>query len=146
MKESYDKRLKSCLIVLASNGFRGLNTQGRVALIPMRKELMLMASRNNIKIRLNDDELSLLNDRVIKSGYSRERYIRSLISGIVPKEKPPLEYHKLINEFNHIGVNLNQLVRQLYQQPILETDVRTVLNQLEDMIKNLDKQVRTPIK
>lgn len=146
MKESYDKRLKSRLIVLASNVFRGRNTQVRVALIPMRKELMLMASRNNIKIRLNDDELSLLNDRVIKSGYSRERYIRSLISGIVPKEKPPLEYHKLINEFNHIGVNLNQLVRQLYQQPILETDVRTVLNQLEDMIKNLDKQVRTPIK
>ena len=146
MKESYDKRLKSCLIVLASNVFRGRNTQVRVALIPMRKELMLLASRNNIKIRLNDDELSLLNDRVIKSGYSRERYIRSLISGIVPKEKPPLEYHKLINEFNHIGVNLNQLVRQLYQQPILETDVRTVLNQLEDMIKNLDKQVRTPIK
>ena len=57
-----------------------------------------MASRNNeIKIRLNDDELSFLNDKVIKSGYSRERYIRSLISGIVPKEKPPLEYHKLIN-------------------------------------------------
>ena len=106
-----------------------------------------MASRNNeIKIRLNDDELSFLNDKVIKSGYSRERYIRSLISGIVPKEKPPLEYHKLIYEFNHIGVNLNQLVRQFYQQPILETDVRTVLNQLEDMIKNLDKQVRTPIK
>ena len=107
MKESYDKRLKSCLIVLASNVFRGRNTQVRVALIPMRKELMLMASRNNIKIRLNDDELSLLNDRVIKSGYSRERYIRSLISGIVPKEKPPLEYHKLINEFNHFEGNLS---------------------------------------
>ena len=106
-----------------------------------------MASRNNeIKIRLNDDELSFLNDKVIKSGYSRERYIRSLISGFVQKKNPPLEYHKLINEFNHIGVNLNQLVRQFYQQPILETDVRTVLNQLEDMIKNLDKQVRTPIK
>ena len=43
-------------------------------------------------------------------------------------------------------MNLNQLVRQLYQQPILETDVRTVLNQLEDMIKNFDKQVRTPMK
>ena len=67
-----------------------------------------MASRNNeIKIRLNDDELSFLNDKVIKSGYSRERYIRSLISGIVPKEKPPLEYHKLINEFNHFEGNLS---------------------------------------
>ena len=43
-------------------------------------------------------------------------------------------------------MNLNQLVKQLYQQPILENDVRAVLNQLEDMIKNLDKQVRTPIK
>ena len=106
-----------------------------------------MASRNNeIKIRLNDDELSLLNDKVIKPGYSRERYIRSLISGIVPRENPPLEYHKLINEFNHIGVNLNQLVKQLYNQPVLENDVRTVINHLDDMIVNLDKQVRLPTK
>lgn len=106
-----------------------------------------MASRNNeIKIRLNDDELSLLNDKVIKSGYSRERYIRSLISGIVPRENPPLEYHKLINEFNHIGVNLNQLVKQNYQRPVLERDIRTVLNQFEEMIKKLDIQIRTPTK
>lgn len=99
-----------------------------------------------IKIRLNDDEFSLLNDKVSSSGYSRERYIRSLINGVVPKEKPPLEYHKLINEFNHIGVNLNQLVKQNYQRPVLENDIRTVLNQFEDMIKNLDKQVRNPTK
>lgn len=99
-----------------------------------------------IKIRLNDDELSLLNDKVSSSGYSRERYIRSLITGVVPKEKPPLEYHKLINEFNHIDVNLNKLVKQNYQRPVLERDIRTVLNQFEDMIKKFDKQIRTPTK
>ena len=103
-----------------------------------------MASRNNeIKIRLNDDELSLLNDKVIKSGYSRERYIRSLISGIVPRENPPLEYHKLINEFNHIGNNLNQIAKSLNsRQDKSSFIVDVTIEELRNMIKNLDEKVR----
>ena len=51
-----------------------------------------MKRNHEIKIRLNDDEFNDLQSKVSLSGYSRERYIRSLIFGITPKEKPPLEY------------------------------------------------------
>lgn len=103
-----------------------------------------MAKRKkDIKIRLTEDELSNLNMRVSKSGYSRERYLRTLISGKVPKELPPIEYQKLIKEFNAIGNNLNQLVRNSYNHPI-QNEVITVLDNLQNMINDLEKVIKRP--
>ncbi len=102
-----------------------------------------MKRNHEIKIRLNDDEFNDLQSKVSLSGYSRERYIRSLIFGITPKEKPPLEYQKLIQEFNAIGNNLNQLTRNSYYQS-MENEIKDVLIQLKDMIVNLDNEVRNP--
>lgn len=96
-----------------------------------------------IKVRLNTDEYIDLMNKVLASGYSRERYIRSLISGIVPKEKPPIEYYQLIREFNAIGNNLNQLVRNSYHEDQKEM-VMEVLEKLKTMITNFDNQVRNP--
>ena len=96
-----------------------------------------------IKVRLNTDEYVDLMSKVLTSGYSRERYIRSLISGVVPKEKPPIEYYQLIREFNAIGNNLNQLVRNSYHEDQKEM-VMEVLEKLKTMITNLDNQVRNP--
>lgn len=96
-----------------------------------------------IKVRLNTDEYVDLMNKVLASGYSRERYIRSLISGVVPKEKPPIEYYQLIREFNAVGNNLNQLVRNSYHEDQKEMVVE-VLEKLKTMITNLDNQVRNP--
>lgn len=96
-----------------------------------------------IKVRLNTDEYVDLMNKVLASGYSRERYIRSLISGVVPKEKPPIEYYQLIREFNAVGNNLNQLVRNSYHVDQKEMVVE-VLEKLKTMITNLDNQVRNP--
>lgn len=96
-----------------------------------------------IKVRLNTDEYVDLMNKVLASGHSRERYIRSLISGVVPKEKPPIEYYQLIREFNAIGNNLNQLVHNSYHEDQKEM-VMEVLEKLKTMITNLDDQVRNP--
>lgn len=96
-----------------------------------------------IKVRLNTDEYIDLMNKVLVSWYSRERYIRSLISGVVPKEKPPIEYYQLIREFNAIGNNLNQLVRNSYHEDQKEM-VMEVLEKLKTMITNFDNQVRNP--
>lgn len=45
-----------------------------------------MKRNHEIKVCFNDEEFKELQSKVQLSGYSRERYIRSLISGIVPKE------------------------------------------------------------
>ena len=96
-----------------------------------------------IKVRLNTDEYIDLMNKVLASGYSRERYIRSLISGIVPKEKPSIEYYQLIREFNAIGNNLNQLVRNSYREDQKEM-VMEVTEKLKTMIADLDNLVRNP--
>ncbi|WHH60020.1 plasmid mobilization relaxosome protein MobC [Petroclostridium sp. X23] len=69
-----------------------------------------MRKRNiQIIVRLNHEEQQHLAQQVNKTGLSQEAFIRALISGYVPKELPPLDYHSMIKELHAIGNNLNQL-------------------------------------
>lgn len=64
---------------------------------------------NVIKIRMNDEEIKLLNIDVKKASVSREAYLRNLISGIIPRGKPTDEYLKILRKLNAIGNNMNQI-------------------------------------
>lgn len=76
-----------------------------------------MKRNKEIKIRFTNYELSSLNRYVSKAEYtSREKYIRTVLLDKVPREQPSIDYQKLINEFNSIGNNLNQLVKLSYYQ------------------------------
>lgn len=67
--------------------------------------------KRNLKItfRVNEKERSNLQKQVEKSGLSQETYIRTVLSGHVPKESPPVEYFQMIRELNAIGKNLHQI-------------------------------------
>lgn len=102
-----------------------------------------MKRNKEIKIRFTNDELSSLNSYVFKAGYtSREKYIRTVLLENVPKEQPSIDYQKLINEFNSIGNNLNQLVKLSYYQPLIEQDALLVLAQLKSLISSTELTVR----
>ncbi|EFP63325.1 MbeCy [Erysipelotrichaceae bacterium AF15-26LB] len=102
-----------------------------------------MKRNKEIKIRFTNDELSLLNSYVSKAGYtSREKYIRTVLLENVPKEQPIIDYQKLINEFNSIGNNLNQLVKLSYYHPLIEQDTLLVLAQLKSLISSTELVVR----
>ena len=64
-----------------------------------------------IKVRLTEDELKSLNEKVKLSGLSRENYIRSVIGGHDIKALPPDSFHTVIFHLRHIGNNLNQISR-----------------------------------
>lgn len=68
---------------------------------------MMAVRRNEIKVRLNDEELSNLTNQVLKSGLSREKFLRLVLSGNIIKELPPIAYYDLIKELNDNGNNLN---------------------------------------
>ena len=40
--------------------------------------------------------------------------MRALISGVVPREKPPLDFWAMNRELHYIGNNLNQIARQAH--------------------------------
>lgn len=102
-----------------------------------------MKRNKEIKIRFTNDELSSLNSYVSKAGYtSREKYIRTVLLESVPREQPSIDYQKLINEFNSIGNNLNQLVKLSYYQPLIEKETLVVLAQLKSLISSTELAVR----
>lgn len=77
-----------------------------------------MKRNHEIKIRFNDNEFKILNNKLEKTSLSREAFSRACILGKEIKVPPDLDYYKLKNEFNYIGNNLNQivLISRLFEQ------------------------------
>ncbi len=70
-----------------------------------------MRKRNNqINVRLNDNELQKLNKKVLKSGMSREKFLRNLIAGAEIKPAPPVDFTNLIHEVRRLGSNVDRLL------------------------------------
>ena len=100
-----------------------------------------MKRNKKIKIRFTNDELSSLNNYVLKAGFnSREKYIRTVLLNSVPRQQPSIDYQKLINELNFIGNNLNQLVKLAYSQPLIEQKILSVLNDLKKLSLQLNQK------
>ena len=68
----------------------------------------------HIQLWLNEKELATLNSSVQRSGLSREVYLRQLISGVVPREKPSPDFWAMKQELYYIGNNLNQIAQQAH--------------------------------
>lgn len=103
----------------------------------------IMKRNHEIKIRFNEKEFEQLTEKVRKSKLSRENFVRQCILKKSIKEPPHLDYYKLLNEFNHIGNNLNQIAKSLNSgQDKSSFLVEVTIEELRNMIKNLDEKVR----
>ncbi|WP_278559774.1 plasmid mobilization protein [Coprobacillus cateniformis] len=102
-----------------------------------------MKRNHEIKIRFNDNEFKILNNKLEKTSLSREAFSRACILGKEIKVPPDLDYYKLKNEFNYIGNNLNQIARALNnRQDISLKIIMETIKEFRQMIKNLDEKVR----
>ena len=71
-----------------------------------------MRERNNrIMLRLSDTEYESLIKSSEKVGVPREVYLRMLIMGTAPKEKPTADFYSMMKELNAIGNSLNQIAK-----------------------------------
>ena len=68
----------------------------------------------SVMFRLSDSELLHLDNLVSKSGLSREQYLRTLLSGFVPTNKPPPDFYQMMRELHSIGNNLNQIAQRAH--------------------------------
>lgn len=66
---------------------------------------------NAFLVRLTDKEMLVLNEKVKKSGLSRERLVRKIISDCQIHESPPVDFFTLIREINRVGCNIEQILR-----------------------------------
>ena len=62
-----------------------------------------------IQFLLNRKEADRFNALVERSGVTRSTYLRQLINGLVPVDKPTPDFYQMVRELHSIGNNLNQV-------------------------------------
>ena len=101
-----------------------------------------MKKRNHeIKIRISPDELTTLNEQAKRAGISREQFCRNAIQGVVIRENPPADLHKLIWEIRRVGNNIDQILMIANSKGILNIpDLRKVIDDLREAEKLIVSQ------
>ena len=98
-----------------------------------------MRKRNNqINVRLNDSELKKLNKKALKSGMSREKFLRNLIAGAEIKPAPPVDFANLIREVRRLGNNVNRLINFANSKGYVnKIEITNTLTQLDNLEKTM---------
>ena len=98
-----------------------------------------------IKVRLNQKEATILNERVKKSCLSREAYLRQLINGLVPQDAPPPDYYAIMKELYKIGNNLNQIARKAQSLNMIDVPLyKKAVGEFETVVKEITAAVMLP--
>ena len=63
-------------------------------------------------MHLSDDEFAIVKHHTKKTGLSKEAYIRSVLLGSIPKEKPDERFYAMMKDLSGIANNVNQLARK----------------------------------
>lgn len=72
------------------------------------------------QIWLNDEEDYILKTRSEAVGMTASDYIRKLLVGYKPKEKPPEEFYVAIKNIRAIGNNINQIARMANARGVVD--------------------------
>ena len=92
--------------------------------------------RNRTKtfsVRLSEEEYESLNKRIAKTGFTKSGFIRTVVSGYLPKPRPPNGYDKMMSELTDITTNLYDISRLTSQ--IGKIDTTFLRNQAERLDK-----------
>ena len=105
-----------------------------------------MRARNNrIMLRLNDKEYESLIKSSEKVGVPRVVYLRMLIMGTTPKEKPTADFYNMTRELNAIGNSLNQIAKVANSKGFINVKAyEENVRKLNGFIIEISKAVFTP--
>lgn len=98
-------------------------------------------------IRMNEDEFNKLNSIVKESGYSREAYIRLILSGLQPLPMPSSELIEVIKQLRLIGNSMNQIATIGHSTGDLNIEeYKTNFIELKKVIDELMILIRKPLR
>jgi len=104
-----------------------------------------MASKTVKKLLcLSPDEAKMLKENANAAGMNESAYIRLMISQ-KPNDYPEIRMllKNLINEVNHIGVNINQIVKNHNSNFYNESEKERLVAYLRKLILTVDEAVKS---
>ena len=100
---------------------------------------------NRLTLRLSDKEYEKIKISADKVGVPREVYLRMLISGTAPKEKPTADFYSMTRELNAIGNSLNQIAKVANSKGFINVNAyEENAQKLNGLIIEISKAVFTP--
>lgn len=105
-----------------------------------------MRERNNrMTLRLNDKECQTLKKSSEKVGVPKEVYLRMLIMGTTPKEKPTADFYNMTRELNAIGNSINQIAKVANSKGFINVKAyEENVRRLNEFIVEISKSVFAP--
>ena len=101
-----------------------------------------MRNRNvHVQLWLNRKEADALAHGAKKCGLTQSAYLRHLITGFVPKELPPPDYHAMMRQLYGLTNNLNQIARYFNMGGLQSKAMREEINSCVVEIMILRKRV-----
>lgn len=100
-----------------------------------------------LELRLNETQMARLQSLASKSGLSMSAYVRQLIDGVLPQERPPLDFYKMLTELRYIGNNMNQLTRIAHATGRIDREkFERLTDEIKPLASMLYRYVTEPIK
>lgn len=88
--------------------------------------------------RLTLDERVFVDAQAAAAGLSTAEYIRRRVLGARVDPAPAAADERLLLELNRVGVNLNQIARNLNsERPVHRFDIEQTVSQLENIMVNI---------
>ena len=96
-------------------------------------------------IRFTEKEYDRLCKYAEKAGLPKTTYIRQMINGSRPKERPSMDYFNFMKGFYHLGNNLNQITHLAHKFGSLHTaKLEQFYKQYIGMIRVIEERMIAP--
>ena len=96
------------------------------------------------KVRLSPSEARRLDARVKKCGTSREAYLRHVIAGSIPREEPPDDYYRMMEEIYQTRMWLESMRVDALAKGISDESLARMCDKLDSLILDITKAVILP--
>ena len=98
------------------------------------------------EVRLSKQEYQKLKEYAQYCGMNKSEYIRSLLSGCIPKVAPPYNYYLMMKELRSIGGSLNQLAKVANAERYIDAEkYKAIASYLFEKVSEIESAVSAPI-
>lgn len=65
-----------------------------------------------LELRLTEKQEERLTTYAEKAGLTKSEYMRRILDGVVPQERPPVDFYRVLTQMRHISNSCNQVARR----------------------------------
>lgn len=113
----------------------------------IQKEAQMRTHNHPFLLRLSDRDYARLERNALATGHTKTAYLRSLITGYIPREQPPPQFYTLTSELHAIGHNMNQIAARANATNHISTELFVAeAAKLRDILFEIKSAVLQPVK